>query len=252
MNKHLYLLIWIFLLALPCNASTIDTVQVKVTQEVQYDKEREVSPISLDEETLEDFKNDKDYDYTENKEETWWDKFKAWLGNIWRSFWEWLLGDYEASPFWSFFIELLPYLIIAGLIGFIVWVFIKLNPGFTPFRRKDSPQVFLTEEEEIIKSKNIRELIQLALQEKNYRLAVRYYYLLALQQLSEAHIIEYEFDKTNHDYAKEIKVATMTSSFHKVTNLYDYIWYGNFEVDAADFEKAKRSFEKLETQIPKS
>ncbi|HBY68162.1 MAG TPA: DUF4129 domain-containing protein, partial [Flavobacteriaceae bacterium] len=84
--------------------------------------------------------------------------------------------------------------------------------------------------EEIIRSKNIRELIEKALQNKEYRLAVRYYYLLILKKLTDAELIDYEFDKTNTDYIAEITSDTVILPFKKATNLYDYIWYGNFTV----------------------
>ncbi len=150
-----------------------------------------------------------------------------------------------------FLVKIIPYLIILGLIVFVIWLFFKLNIGAKLFKSKPQPEVFYTDEEEIIKSKNIPELIEKAILEKDFRLAVRYYYLLLLKKLSESEVIAYEFDKTNSDYIKEITQETICVHFIKATTVYDYIWYGNFEVSETDFKKAQNIFNTLENQIPK-
>jgi hypothetical protein len=220
---------------------------------VQYDTQSEVSPVVFSEESLDEFKNDDAFDYTEKiNQDGLWASFKRWVSRIWFSFWDWLLGDYEGSGFWTGFIQILPYLIIATAIAFIIWLFYKLNPGARLLKGKEAPSIFFTEEEEIVKTKDIRKLIAQALERQDYRLAVRYYYLLILKKLSEAEVIEYMFDKTNNDYIAEIAPNKIKLQFQKVTGLYDYIWYGNFEVTATDFSVAQETFNHLEHQIPKS
>ncbi|WP_206074007.1 DUF4129 domain-containing protein [Marixanthomonas spongiae] len=224
---------------------------MKKQEIVRYDSHSNVSPLQVNEKTIEGFKNDPAFDYSENDaEENWWQQFKNWLWNLWSSFWNWLLGDLQNNSLIAFIIKILPYLIIGGIVAFIVWLFFKLNPGANFLKSKEKPAVFYSEEEEIIRSKNIRELIEKALHNKQYRLAVRYYYLLILKKLTDAELIEYEFDKTNTDYIAEITTDTLTLPFKKATNLYDYIWYGNFAVTETDYQKAQRTFQKLEQQIP--
>ncbi|MEM7085790.1 MAG: DUF4129 domain-containing protein [Bacteroidota bacterium] len=238
-----------------CFAEIIGQDQVEGSSEnvVQYDTNSEVSPISFSEESIDQFKNDDSFDYTEQKDQNGlWAQFKRWLSKVWHSFWNWLLGDYEGSGFWSFFVGVLPYLIIAALIAFIIWLFYKLNPGARLLKGKEAPGIFFTEEEEIVRTKDIKKLIAKALEQQDYRLAVRYYYLLILKKLSEAEIIEYMFDKTNNDYIAEIAPEKINRQFQKVTGLYDYIWYGNFEVTATDFSVAQETFDHLEHQIPNS
>ena len=41
----------------------------------------------------------------------------------------WLFGDYEGNAILLFLVNYLPYLILVGIVGFIVWLFIKLNIG---------------------------------------------------------------------------------------------------------------------------
>lgn len=220
-------------------------------QEVRYDTESEVQPLSLDEQSLEEFRDDPDFDYTELEEQdNWWTRFRKWLSNVWNKFIQWLFGEGELSPFWAAFVRLLPYLIIIGIIAFVIWLFYKLNPGASLLQSKEKPEVFFTEEEEIIKKGDIRALIQKALENKEYRLAIRYYYLFILKRLTEAHIINYEFDKTNSDYMAEITEKDIHKGFSRATDLYDHIWYGNFDVTPGDFKQAERVFNQLDIQIP--
>lgn len=219
---------------------------------LKYDQSEDLEIPLFDEETLNNFKEDRSFNYSEKyEEENWWQKFKSWIWELWLKFWHWLVGDYQANGFVAFLVHTLPYLIIAGIVFFIGWLFYKLNPGVSLFGSKDKPELFFSEEEEIIRSKNISELMEKALTNKDYRLAIRYYYLLILQKLTEAEIISYESDKTNSEYISEINSESLKAGFTKATNLYDYVWYGNFEVTEADFSKAQPTFTSLKNQIPK-
>lgn len=230
---------------------------------IQYDSTSQKTPLSLDKETLEEYKNDSDFNYKPTQEaDNWWtqlldwisnvwSKFWRWVGNIWRSFWNLFIDDAENSTLWAFVINVLPYLILLTLIAFVVWLFFKLNPGAKLLHSKTKPDIFFSEDEEIIRTRDIKKLIEKALDKKQYRLAVRYYYLLILKELTEAELIDYEFDKTNSDYFTEITSEAINTGFRKATVLYDYIWYGNFTVTEEDFRKAQRTFNALEKSIPK-
>ncbi|MCW5519793.1 DUF4129 domain-containing protein [Aureitalea sp. L0-47] len=247
---RILLFISIFLFFSPESVSQ-DSLQETIKPVVVYDSEEDVEPMELDEGIIDEFKVDDDFDYTElEASESWFEQFIRWLGELWDSFWRWLLGDYEAVGILAFLIKILPYIIIAGIVFFVIWLFYKLNPGARLLKSKEAPEVFYTEEEEIIKSRNISDLIQKALEAKNYRLAIRYYYLLVLKKLSKAEIIHYEFDKTNREYVSEIDSEEISKRFSNVTNIYDYIWYGNFDVSESDFSIAQHSFNTLVNQIP--
>ncbi|PKP26350.1 MAG: DUF4129 domain-containing protein [Bacteroidetes bacterium HGW-Bacteroidetes-2] len=236
------------------NSSTIaqDSIVVPLKKEVLYDRDGEVNLLKFDQEKIESLKKNPDFDYSEKEtEDNSWLKFKRWLWQIWSGFWSWLFGNYQGNSFLVFLVKIIPYIIIIGLVAFVVWVFYKLNIGANLLKSKAKPEVFFTDEEEIIKSKNIPELIEKAVLEKEYGLAVRYYYLLLLKKLAESEIITYEFDKTNSDYIKEITEEKIQVNFLKVTTIYDYIWYGNFTISETDFKKAQQIFNSLELQIPK-
>jgi hypothetical protein len=62
--------------------------------------------------------------------------------------------------------------------------------------------------------------------------------------MSEKQIIEWDVEKTNSDYLYEIKNERQKEDFAYLSYLYNNIWYGEFTLDEATFEKAKNAFEK--------
>lgn len=217
-------------------------------RELLYDQKPLVG-TSLEQETIEDFKNDPDYNYTEvEPQETWLSRLRNKLSEIWSSFVRWLTGGEEATGFLRFLLEALPFIFIGALIALVIWLFFKIDNG-RAILQANHKGVFIGDDEEIIKNQDIEALIDLALKDKNYRLAVRYYYLLTLQQLSGKELIDWQAQKTNHEYIYEIKNNDLRAQFGKLTEVYDYIWYGNFEVDENAFAKAQLAFSKINKEI---
>ncbi|MGK0377216.1 MAG: hypothetical protein ACJA1Z_001025 [Patiriisocius sp.] len=224
----------------------------KVPQELIYDIDSSRTPLLLDKDALEGYKNDEAYHYKDLEEQrNWWTDFTNWLSRLWQNIIDWIFGDYEPGGFVSLIIQVLPYILVASVVIFLIWMFYKINPGARMMKNTEDPKLFFTEEEELIKTADLKSLITKALEDGNYRLAVRYYYLLILKSLTQKELIAYEFDKTNSDYFSEIKSPLINSDFKKVTHLYDYIWYGNFEVSPESYGKAQHSFSQLENLINK-
>lgn len=226
-----------------------DTTYTDPREVLRYDEET-ITPLSLNEETIEGFKNDAEFDYSEAlPDDNWWTRLKTWFSNLWSTFLNWILGGEEAVGFWAILIELLPYIGIAILIGLIVWIFLKIDSGTLLNERIKAPGVLLSDDEELIKNQDLQTLIDQALDDTNYRLAVRFYYLLILQKLSSKELIDWQVQKTNHEYLFEIEDATLRDQFRQVTDLYDYIWYGNFEVDSSAFAKAETPLKTLKNTL---
>jgi hypothetical protein len=61
--------------------------------------------------------------------------------------------------------------------------------------------------------------------------------------MSHKNIIELHKDKTNSDYQYEIKNAPLRQSFGYLSYIYDYAWYGEFEVSRSDYEHAAKAFD---------
>ncbi|MDD7884842.1 hypothetical protein [Flavivirga sp. 57AJ16] len=130
-------------------------------------------------------------------------------------------------------------------IAVVYLVYILLNEGGSGLfsSRKNKP---LNNHEDItaenIEHADIHALIKNAENDNNYRLAIRYYYLLALKTLSLKNHIKFEDDKTNSEYLNEIREKPFSEKFAYTSYLYNYIWYGKFSLNIEQYDKAKSNF----------
>lgn len=92
---------------------------------------------------------------------------------------------------------------------------------------------------------DIKTLITNAEKTKDYRLAIRYYYLMVLKQLTLKNLIKYEDDKTNADYMTAIASQKFSKDFAYTSYIYDYTWYGEFAINIEQYQLAKKSFVQL-------
>lgn len=216
---------------------------------VRYDS-TEIQPLEISEDDLSEFLNDNAFNYevTEPKS-TWWDAVMNWFYNIIRSFFEWIFGVEQAGSYLAIFLKILPYLLLAIFLYLVIRFFIKANTRSLIYNEKNPNMVILSEEERIIKTEDIQQLIKEALSEKNYRLAVRYYYLFILKLLSEREMIAWQRQKTNDDYSNELSGSPLKHQFNRATLLYDYIWYGEFQIDEERYSKVEEVFVSLKNSI---
>lgn len=143
------------------------------------------------------------------------------------------------------------YIILAAAIIYIV--FILLNEGGTGLFFSGKKNITIKNYDDItaenIEHADIHTLIKKAEENKNYRLAIRYYYLLVLKTLSIKNHIKFEDDKTNAEYLNEINDKPFSKSFAYTSYLYNYIWYGKFVLDVTQYTKAKSNFTSLLNQV---
>ncbi len=215
-----------------------------------YDSSSVLQKVDFDRERISGFKKDKAFDYlAEIENDSWWTRFKRWLSLKYNQLIQWLFGDYTANRIVAALLLILPYFLIAAIIGLIVWLFIRLNPGPSLIGNPETGTVSFNEEEEIVRSQDISSLIKSAISAGDYRLAVRYYYLQLLKHLNEKGIIKYEFQKTNSEYLAEINDDNYKSKVKRLMRLYDFIWYGSFSVTENDFSVAQNSLLDVENSI---
>jgi hypothetical protein len=141
---------------------------------------------------------------------------------------------------WISMSVLLAALIIVG--GIFFWKKFRKTLG-----RGDKDNISVEEAERNLNETDFDKLIENACKSKNYRLAVRFFYLKMLKLLSERQIIEYKYQKTNHEYYYEIKNEKLRNLFKDVSFVFDYCWYGEYEADEQDFLFAKRKCEEMDS-----
>jgi len=143
---------------------------------------------------------------------------------------------------------------ILGVIIVVVIYFIFKNSGGFSFTRKKPKIAFETSVEENENIEDISQndfagLIQKAKSEKDFRKAVRFYYLWVLQKMSDKNLIIWNKDKTDYDYFLELGNHPVKEDFSQNTYIYDCTWYGNFELDEKQFNLAETIFKRTLTKL---
>ena len=113
------------------------------------------------------------------------------------------------------------------------------------YNKKMTEKIDYQHIEENIHELNFNELIQLAIEERNYRKAVRLYYLKTLKILSDKEVIQWKVNKTNSDYKSEISNSTYAKDFSEISMLFDYVWYGEFPLDEPMFKNTQTKFQQF-------
>ena len=72
---------------------------------------------------------------------------------------------------------------------------------------------------------------------------------MVLKKLSAKEIIEWEAQKTNEDYSNEVTDKLIKKQFKTITRIYDFIWYGSFEVNEKLYRRAEKEFKHITTLI---
>ncbi len=135
-------------------------------------------------------------------------------------------------------------------IAVVVFIIFKLFLGkdglfAAPLRNK---QIQIDEEEQIDVNNIDRQLAD-AVAKGNYRIAVRYLYLQTLTRLSDKGLIQLSPDKTNYQYVKELAKQEYKNDFAKLTVYYEYVWYGDFQINSEVFQSVKYDFDTLQKKI---
>ena len=98
-------------------------------------------------------------------------------------------------------------------------------------------------------SADYAKLIAQAVESRNYRMGIRYHFLQSLQKLSSKGAIEFARDKTNHEYVVELSGKKYKNSFVSLTLNYEYVWYGEFEIDEKAFMLLQSKFKQFNNEV---
>lgn len=104
--------------------------------------------------------------------------------------------------------------------------------------------VYYSDIEKNIHLLDFEKLIKESLESGEKRAAIRYYYLWLLKIMAQNNYIEWDIEKTNSDYLYELQRPAHREEFTYLSYLYNYIWYGEFEIDETTFNKAQSRFKK--------
>jgi hypothetical protein len=139
---------------------------------------------------------------------------------------------------------------IAGF--FIVFIVYRLFLAEGVFRRETktaNKENAETDEPAIDAATDFSALINQALQNNNYRQAVRYQYLRTLHKLAEKNLLQTAPDKTNYQYVRELQNTPFQNNFASLTLNYEYVWYGGFDVGQELYRKIETGFTQFNQKI---
>lgn len=194
----------------------------------------------FDETKIERFRNNKAFDYrdkepTQAKETMSW--LEKWLNDLFD-----LNLDGETNDVIFDIITIV--LIVAALVA-IIWGItgVQFRWLFTGKGIKTSPSFSV--EEENIHEISFADEIAMAEASGNFRKAVRLNYLQMLKALADHSLIAWEAQKTNHEYARELRNTAYADDFSKLTYWFDYIWYGEFPIHKELYDEIRKKFEQF-------
>ena len=144
---------------------------------------------------------------------------------------------------WLFYnrgVKIAMYILLAAVLLFAVYKIIINNNLF--YRNAKNKLAATTVEEGIEMETDLESKIAKAIHVKDYRKAVRYLYVKSLRELDQKNLIRYHAQSTNYDYLAQVSEFKFAGKFSWLTQVYDYVWYGGFEMSDDQFDKVMKDF----------
>lgn len=94
---------------------------------------------------------------------------------------------------------------------------------------------------ELTKS-DLEKWLDQAMADKDHRLVIRIYFLMALRKMERMNLIVWEKDKTNWQYLRELGDHKLRPSFQLLIQEYDVLWYGEKDFDESQLQNKVEQF----------
>ena len=146
--------------------------------------------------------------------------------------------------------QVLFYGFLTLVVGFIIYFIVKGIKAFNLTRQQKRKSIAheVSQEDngtdnDEIEADDLIARLNSAKQAGNYRLAIRYYFLLYLERLEQSELIVYHKDKTNQDYVDELNTEKQIADFVRLSYPFEYVWYGQKTIDQNTYLSLERLFE---------
>ena len=200
----------------------------------------EISIRTIDAETFQSLTSDREFEYNEVPEDpdSLWSRIRAWVFDLLQKLFE--------NQWASIFIRIAFIAIFAVVLISVINQFLGGNLTSSFSGKNPERQFSLNVTEHDLAQKDYDTWLQSALSENNYKDAVRILYLKTLQELNKLELISWKADKTNSDYMQELTGHPAKSTFGRLTYMYEYVEYGDFEIGEHGFLKFQEIYQNLE------
>jgi len=247
MNRFLLLLSFLFCFNHISAQDTLVKTEPPKVASVKYTE----SDIYVDSDSIEaktfpkNFKKkytDSDFVYEQKTpEKNWWDHFKEWFADVLNEIFT-FKNPQASLNFVAILLKILAVLIVVFVIYLIVKALIGKEGKWIFSKEAKQKVVHYSDIEKNIHLLDFEKLIKESIEKGEKRIAIRYYYLWLLKVMAKNRYIEWDIEKTNSDYLHEIKNPAHKDEFTYLSYVYNYIWYGEFEIDERMFDKAENRF----------
>lgn len=146
-----------------------------------------------------------------------------------------------------FFGNILGYAVLIGLVILLIWIILK-NTSLSRLSMNSSkqPDGFLNiDSSDELTALDFDQLISESLNKGDLRSAIRYSFLKALQILELTKRIQWNKEKTNHEYSRELGQSDQRV-YGRILNVYEYVWYGEFPPSDEIFSRVSVDVKELE------
>ena len=152
-----------------------------------------------------------------------------------------------SSEFWAGLFQVIFIVIIVVVVAVLLISMLGAGSIFAPRSRKIPPSKNFSIEtiEENIHQTDLDGFIRNAVDDKQYALAIRLYYLAIIKAMSLSKLIKWKRDKTNRNYLNEIRSTSLFKPFREVTRIFERVWYGEGELNEREYLSIKPKFEQL-------
>ncbi|MFN8237102.1 MAG: hypothetical protein U0T77_02940 [Chitinophagales bacterium] len=150
--------------------------------------------------------------------------------------------EFQVSPQLSLYLK---WILFGGIL--IALLFLVLNVMGVHLQKrksgkKDMP-IALDELEDNLDTAAIDPHLYAAIKNKQFKLAIRLYYLMIIQQLSYKEIIHWKKYKTNQQYLKEVKKNDgYYEMLKQLTLTYEQCWFGDGVLSEAEYDRIQPAF----------
>lgn len=160
---------------------------------------------------------------------------------------EWLLMALIGVVRFLQSIRLLIVILLVGGLLFMIIYFMR-QQGFR-FSRKATEEEMPGIEELDPGTAGYDKQVQDAISGGHFRQAVRFLHLQTLRLMADRQLITLSKDKTNADYLRVLIKTQWYQPFARLTRDYEYIWYGDVNVNAEQFNRIHGQFRQLINEL---
>lgn len=211
----------------------------KIRKQVVYDSSHlTVTKIPVD--AMNRLLEDSDYSYVETKAppKTLWERFTEWLDRTMENLLNTDAGNYS--------MKIIKIAICIVIIVLIIWLLLKNNVRSVFYGKSASAPPLLHEIDGDIHEIDFDKRISEEVAKGDFRKAIRFLFLKIIKELNKNSLINWQMDKTNADYYKELRNTSYGKEFKELSRLYEYIWYGDFKLDESRFKIIIQKFNQFQ------